>query len=50
MNPDRIKRWRATSRLSSTETLGESAMFWNVRATPSAAIRCGRSFVSSRSP
>jgi hypothetical protein len=30
--------WQAVITLSSTDMLGKSRMFWNVRETPSAAI------------
>ena len=45
-NPARVRRWRPSIRFSATVWAADSAMFWKVRATPSAAIRCGRSPVS----
>src|SRR6266540_274430 len=38
-------RWRPSMRLSTTVMPRKSAMFWNVRATPSAAICGGRKWV-----
>ena len=38
---------RPSMRFSSTVRCEKSSMFWNERATPSRAIRCGASFVSS---
>jgi hypothetical protein len=46
-NPARVSRWRPSNRFSSTVSAGISAMFWNVRATPRAAMRCGGSRVRS---
>ena len=37
-----MRTWRPSMRLSSTVRPPNSAMFWNVRATPSAAISLGR--------
>ena len=36
-----VRTWRPSMMLSSTVMCGKSSMFWNVRATPSAAIRSG---------
>jgi hypothetical protein len=49
-NPLLVSRCRPSIRLSRTVSRGDSAMFWNVRATPSRATRCGRRTVSSSSP
>lgn len=48
--PARVRRCRPSMRLSRTVRWGDRAMFWNVRATPSAATWCGRSDVSSAPP
>jgi len=39
-----------TITLSTTLNAGNSARFWNVRAIPTFAIRCGGSLSRSRSP
>ena len=46
-NPALVRWCRPSSRFSSTVSPRDSAMFWNVRATPSPATSCGRSRVRS---
>src|SRR3989442_2741178 len=44
-----VRAWTASRQFSSTVRVGKRLVIWNVRASPSAARRCGATRVTSRS-
>ena len=46
--PVRARRWHAVSALSKADASGKTLVRWNIRTSPSSAIRCGASPPMSR--